>query len=169
LSKQFNLTDEERRQLLPSGKQPIIDNRIGWARTYIIKAGLIESTRRSYFRITERGLSILQQNLPEITVKTLRQFQEFNEFHDRKSEDTATTGSIPEEPVISPEEALEKAYLDVRDNLEAIPKPENGTKLKKILVVQNARNSHFQRENANWTSRNLDYLPLTRPRYLVLG
>ena len=117
LSKQFKLTEEERRKLLPSGKQPIIDNRIGWARTYMKKAGLIESTRRSYFCITERGLSILQQNLPEIKVKTLRQFKEFNEFHDKKSDDTTTTGNIPDEPSISPEEALEKAYLEVRENL----------------------------------------------------
>ena len=53
LAKEFNLTDEDRKQLLPSGKQATFDNRVGWARTYMKKAGLLESTRRGYLRITE--------------------------------------------------------------------------------------------------------------------
>jgi restriction system protein len=53
LAKEFNLSEEELRELLPSGKQPIFDNRVGWARTYMKKAGLLESTRRGVFRVTE--------------------------------------------------------------------------------------------------------------------
>ena len=52
----FNLTEQEREELLPSGQQYIIDNRVGWAKTYLLKAGLIQSLRRSYFNITEVGL-----------------------------------------------------------------------------------------------------------------
>jgi hypothetical protein len=52
----FNLSEEERREVLPSGQQYIIDNRVGWARTYLKKAGLLESTKRSYFKITDLGL-----------------------------------------------------------------------------------------------------------------
>ena len=52
LSNKFNLSDEERKALLPSGTQRIVDNRIGWARTYLTKAGLLETPKRGYFQIT---------------------------------------------------------------------------------------------------------------------
>ncbi|HLB30321.1 MAG TPA: winged helix-turn-helix domain-containing protein, partial [Gammaproteobacteria bacterium] len=55
LSREFQLTDDERRELLPSGKQPTFDNRVGWARTYMAKAGLLDSPKRGQFRITDRG------------------------------------------------------------------------------------------------------------------
>jgi len=80
ISKLFNLSDEEKRKLLPSGQQPIINNRTGWARTYLKKAKLLEPTKRSYFRITKRGLEVLKKNPPEINVKFLEQFPEFNKF-----------------------------------------------------------------------------------------
>jgi restriction system protein len=80
LADQFDLTDEERRELLPSGQQATFDNRVGWARTYLKKAGLLESTRRGYFRITARGLDVLSQEPKEINAAFLKQFPEFVEF-----------------------------------------------------------------------------------------
>ena len=56
LAKQFKLSDQEMKEMLPSGQQAIFNNRVGWARTYLGKAGLLEGTRRGYFRITQRGL-----------------------------------------------------------------------------------------------------------------
>ncbi|MGL5489563.1 MAG: winged helix-turn-helix domain-containing protein, partial [Shewanella sp.] len=55
IAESFQLTQEERQERLPSGKQTVLDNRIGWARTYLSKAGLLEVTRRAHFVITERG------------------------------------------------------------------------------------------------------------------
>jgi restriction system protein len=52
LSNQFNLSDGERKALLPSGTQRIVDNRVSWARTYLTKAGLLETPQRGYFHIT---------------------------------------------------------------------------------------------------------------------
>ena len=69
LINQFSVTQEEQHELLPSGKQAIFDNRVGWARTYLKKAGLIESTRRGFFRITDRGLQVLKQNPAKIDVE----------------------------------------------------------------------------------------------------
>jgi restriction system protein len=60
LADQFGLSADERQQLLPSKTQPIFDNRVGWARTYLVKAGILESPRRGYFRMTERGRQVLQ-------------------------------------------------------------------------------------------------------------
>jgi restriction system protein len=80
LADQFGLSDEERKELLPSGRQATFDNRVGWARTYMKKAGLPESTRPGYLKITSRGLSVVQQNPREINVDYLERFPEFVEF-----------------------------------------------------------------------------------------
>jgi len=112
LAVQFNLTPEEQSQLLPSGQQTIFHNRVGWARTYMKKAGLIESTKRGFFRITDRGLKILNQKPARIDVKFLRQFEGFNEFLAVKRGKTQD-----EETEITPEEALANAYLEMRNEL----------------------------------------------------
>jgi len=62
LGDDFSLSDEEKSRLLPSGQRPVFYNRVGWARTYLKKAGLIEDPRRGYFQITERGKFVLEGN-----------------------------------------------------------------------------------------------------------
>ena len=115
LINQFSVTQEEQHELLPSGKQAIFDNRVGWARTYLKKAGLIESTRRGFFRITDRGLKVLQQNPAKIDRKFLEQFEEFRTFQSIRRERPAPPGE--EEPETTPEEALANAYQDLKNNL----------------------------------------------------
>ena len=66
LSKKFNLSESEIRELLPSGRQAIFRNRIGWARTYLKKAGLLDSPKRAHFNITKRGHELLNEKLKEI-------------------------------------------------------------------------------------------------------
>jgi len=80
LADEFNLSEEERTELLPSGQQAIFDNRVGWARTFLKKAGLLESTKRGYFKITERGLKVLKDQPAKIDVRYLEQFPEFIQF-----------------------------------------------------------------------------------------
>lgn len=80
LALQFKLTDDQRAQLLPSGKQTKFSNRVQWAKTYLVKAGLIQPTKRAHFKITERGRSVLKQDPPKIDIKFLTQFDEFNKF-----------------------------------------------------------------------------------------
>ena len=58
LARDFKLTEEERQQLLPSGKQTTFANRVHWAKTYLGQAGLLEATRRAHFRITDRGRKV---------------------------------------------------------------------------------------------------------------
>lgn len=83
IARQFSLTDEERATLLPSGKQPLFDNRLGWARTYLKQAGLLESVRRGVIRITDRGQIVLARNPPRIDNEVLDEFSEFLEFKSR--------------------------------------------------------------------------------------
>ena len=61
LARDFQLTEEERQQLLPSGKQTTFANRVHWAKTYLGQAGLLEATKRAHFRITDRGKKMLAQ------------------------------------------------------------------------------------------------------------
>jgi len=80
LADEFNLAEDERKELLQSGQQTIFDNRVGWAKTYLKKAGLLESTRRGYFKITKRGLKVLEDRPNNIDIEYLKQYPEFIEF-----------------------------------------------------------------------------------------
>lgn len=114
LAKQFKLTDDERKELLPSGQQPAFDNRVGWAKTYLKKAGLLDSPKRATIVITQRGLDVLIQNPPNINVRFLRQFQEFIEFQTSKHEATFEQQGIEDISTQTPEELLENAYQKIR-------------------------------------------------------
>jgi restriction system protein len=118
LANRFELTDEQRRHLLPSGRQPTFHNRVGWAATYLRKACLLEATRRSYFKITERGLAALRERPQKITIKYLSQFPEFVEFKARRKEQD-NNGADEEESAETrtPEEILEAEHQKIRDNL----------------------------------------------------
>jgi restriction system protein len=91
LAREFRLTDDERRQLLPSGKQARFDNHVHWAKGYMVQAGLLEATRRAYFRITERGREVLGESPCRIDNKYLSRFPEFIRFLDRNR-----TPSVPQ-------------------------------------------------------------------------
>ena len=84
LADNFKLTKEERKELLPSGQQAVFTNRVHWAKTYLKQAGLLENTRRGYFRITERGKQVLKEAPDKIDVKYLEKFPEFIDFKTRK-------------------------------------------------------------------------------------
>ena len=116
LTNQFKLTEEERKELLPSGQQEVFANRVGWARTYMKKAGLLSYPRRGYFKITERGLSVLAQKPDKITNKFLRQYPEFVAFQTTKRK-TKEDNETEEEDTKTPEEEIEDAYLQVREGL----------------------------------------------------
>lgn len=119
LEKQFRLTDEELRELLPSGLQPIFRNRVGWARTYLKKAGLVISPKRAHFKISDKGIELLKENPPEITAKLLMRYDEFIEFKTIKKEKTTTSKSelIEDSTDQTPEESLEYAYQTLRSEL----------------------------------------------------
>lgn len=118
----FGLSMAERQQLLASGQQTVIRKRVGWARTYMKKAGLLESTRRGYFRITERGLGVLNSDPARIDVEYLERFPEFVAFkslrHERADQIPDAVASAKD---ATPEEALDAAYSRLRVDLEAEP------------------------------------------------
>lgn len=120
LALQFKLSEEELSELLPSGTQAIFDNRVGWAKTHLSKAGLLSSPRRSVFIITERGKEILAKKPQFINMGLLRQFPEYVEFtKSTKKKDTTDKKEKPEELIFqnTPEETLEYAYQELRETL----------------------------------------------------
>ena len=121
LAEEFKLSDEEISEFLPSGQQPVFINRIGWARTYLKKAGLLKNPRRSYFQITDRGLTVVRENPPVVNVKYLERFPEFLEFRALRRDDAAASNSDQTEPesapAQTPHEALEAAYERLRSEL----------------------------------------------------
>ncbi len=117
LSEQFSLTQQERREILPSGQQAVFNNRVGWARTYLKKAGLLSSVRRGSFQITSRGLDVLRQNPRTIDIGFLLQFGEFRDFKNSKQDKTTLLTDAGEHDVRTPEEALASVYQELRTNL----------------------------------------------------
>lgn len=111
LAKSFALSEVEKDELLPSGKQTIFANRVHWARTYLDKAGALTRTRRSHFVITERGKKLLADHPARIEARTLRQFPEFLAFQNTKSDQEPDTKSLPvrELPTTTPEETIQTA------------------------------------------------------------
>ena len=125
LAQEFKLTDEEQNEFLPSGQQPVFINRIGWARSYLKKAGLLDTTRRGYFQITARGQTVLKEAPSRINIKYLDRFPEFKDFWDKYrskkeagEESQETVGAEPA-PGQTPHEALENAYVRLRSEIAA--------------------------------------------------
>lgn len=112
LIKEFSVTDEELQIKIPSQRAFLFDNRLGWANTYLKKAGLIESQRRGFLQITNRGKLFLNGHPEQIKVSDLKNIEEFKGFH--KSKDKTTTQEISEISIEdtnkSPEEIIDSAY-----------------------------------------------------------
>lgn len=83
LAMDFHLLPEEQQQLLPSGRQTTFSNRVAWAKSYLVQAGLLEATRRAHFRITDRGRQVLEENPQRIDIEYLLRFPEFVDFRGR--------------------------------------------------------------------------------------
>lgn len=121
LAQEFSLTEEDLGEMLPSGTQYTIANRVGWASTYMKKAGLLETTRRGYYQITARGQELLKKQPQAIDVKLLKQYPEFLEFQQlkgtRSGDKTIEPKVTSDISIATPSEALETAYENLRDEL----------------------------------------------------
>lgn len=117
LATEFQLSDEELRELLQSGQQETFANRVNWAKTYLKKAGLIHSTRRGYFQISERGINDLQKKPSRIDIKFLRQYREFIDgFKPHLKQDLSEELPIQNEQA-TPTDTIEAAYQKLQAEL----------------------------------------------------
>jgi restriction system protein len=122
LSEHFGLTQEDRETLLPSGRAPLFANRIAWAKVHLKAAGLVESPRRGFYRITARGREVLGRKPERVDLRLLRSFPEYQEFRAAKRE--GNVGGVPsdsdalrDQDELTPEEHLEYGYQKIREGL----------------------------------------------------
>ena len=115
VSDHFKLTESEKQELLPSGKQRIIDNRVHWAITYMAKAGLIARPSRGNSSITDEGKKVLASG-ETINVRFLKRYDRFKEFHQAKPS-TSSTEKNPKtvDEDTDPLEQLETTYQELKD------------------------------------------------------
>lgn len=122
LAADFHLTEDEKGQLLPSGRQTTLANRVGWAKTYLGKAGLVQPTRRGYFEATERGRAVLAENPPRIDIAFLSRYPEFEEFRRAGRDESPSTEPIAEVVTGSnrtPDELLRATHQEIDKTLRA--------------------------------------------------
>jgi restriction system protein len=117
LGRLFKLTEEQLSELLPSGQSLLFANRVGWARTYLKKAGLIDTPKRGMLVITNRGLQVIKKKPKKIDNSLLKQFPEFLEFQNIKKEVLSTGLEPVQEEKQTPEEIIDSAYQNIRQSL----------------------------------------------------
>lgn len=116
IADKFGLSQEEREELLPSGRQRVLHNRIHWAKFYMSKAGLISSPARGRFVATEAGKALLATNPDRVDVGLLMQRASFREFY-KAGRDGATAGPADAglaANTVTPEEQIETAFKSVQ-------------------------------------------------------
>ncbi len=120
LADHFELSEEERREMLPSGGARLFDNRVGWAKTHMTQAGLLVSPRRAISSITERGLAVLREHPDRVDLRVLAAFEDYREFRNRRRDPEEREHSSEEaEEAQTPEELFEDAYQQLRREVEA--------------------------------------------------
>lgn len=121
LANDFNLSPEERTTLIPSGRQTTFSNRVAWAKSYLVKAGLLKPTRRAHFCVSEQGRSVLASPPGRITIKYLNRFPEFEEFRKRSAAETESAGTQPPDLVhetsLTPDETIRAAHTQLEREL----------------------------------------------------
>lgn len=122
LTDYFQLSEEAKSERVPSGTQTKFDNRIYWTKSYFSKAKLIENTKRSHFKITERGLKFLNKYNSKITIKDLKTIDEFKEFNEgTNSENQDRTKEVVKidqsEETQTPLEKLEETFQFIQNEL----------------------------------------------------
>lgn len=117
LANHFQLNEEERSVKIPSGYARLFDNRVGWARTHLLKAGLIESVRRAIFKITARGKAELKLNPEKLTVGYLKKYPEYLAMFSSGQTNEAPIETLPEsDNQATPDEIFAQSYSPLKPN-----------------------------------------------------
>lgn len=122
LGEQLELTVEDRAKLLPSGRQGLFENRVHWAKFYLGKACLLETTRRGYFKITSRGQQVIETKPAKIDNNFLSQFEEFRQFKEKAAQDAtqdtgATAPILASSDTETPDESMRAAHKQIDASL----------------------------------------------------
>lgn len=128
LEDKFDMTEKEKQELLPSGKQRVFVNRIGWAKSYLKQAGLVESPKRGYYKISQEGSEVLAKNPEKIDINYLMKFPSFVEFRRGKDNDNDKKLKEPIQDNCDTTEKTPEEYIEI--GVDSIVK-----KLKQEIVL----------------------------------
>ncbi len=119
LAREFKLTEEDRATRLPSGGQLLFENRIGWSRTYLRKAGLLDAPARGQVVLTTEGAAVLASAPARVDVKMLKKYPAFVEFHGKGNKTVGEGGPAIEAEAANrtPLEQLEASHTVLRAEL----------------------------------------------------
>lgn len=119
LAEQLNLSSDDLAEMLPSGRQTVFKNRVGWAKTYLKKAGLLDSPARATIVITNAGKQVVADNPEKIDSKYLEQFPPFVDFASAPEplDDSNSASEVPKPSDLTPDDQLEDAYKEINDSL----------------------------------------------------
>jgi len=120
LAERFELSEDERTQLLPSGRQTRFANRVHWAKSYLGKAGLVDQTRRAHYRASELGRQVLASPPEKIDIVFLGQYPGFEEFRTSTSpsEPNSKSGQDPAaNNDLTPDERMRSAHVETTNAL----------------------------------------------------
>ena len=113
---ELQLSDEDKAETLASGQNTLL-NRVSWAKTYLKKAGLIESPKRASFCLTDAGRKALKQGADCVTLQYLEQFESFAAFHGKASAGSADGSDVTAIQTQSPQEQIESALNELNEEL----------------------------------------------------
>ena len=119
LAEQLNLSSDDLAEMLPSGRQTVFKNRVGWAKTYLKKAGLLDSPARATIVITNAGKQVVADNPEKIDSKYLEQFPSFVDFASAPEplDESNPAPAAPKPSDLTPDDQLEDAYKEINDSL----------------------------------------------------
>ena len=116
VAKSFSLTEEDMAEMLPSGRQTVYANRLGWAGTYLVKAGLLERPARATFMITPEGKSVLEEDPPVIDPDYLDRYESFRQFRGSSASESVPV-ETEQQATETPDDTFEEAFKQITDNL----------------------------------------------------
>lgn len=119
LAKQLNLSSDDLAEMLPSGRQTVFKNRVGWAKTYLKKAGLLESPARATVVITDVGKQVVEENPEKIDSSYLGRFPSFADFTSaaEKTDEDNHAPAVTKPVDLTPDDQLEDAYKQINASL----------------------------------------------------
>jgi len=109
----LGLTEAEREELLPSGRQRVFYNRLAWAKFYMVKAGLIDTPQRGRFTASAAGKSLLASNPSSIDTNLLKTYPEFSDFIANAvstENNESEAGVVAVSSTATPEDQIDAAY-----------------------------------------------------------
>ena len=152
LATEFNLTNEELSEMLPSGTQTVFANRVQWAGTYLTKAGLLTKPSRGVFVISEEGKKVIDENPETIDVDFLTRYECFREFQGVTSQESTNMKKDIETPDYAFEESFEKINESLSDEILSEVMKLSPVAFEKMIIDLMQKMGYGSFENAGRTT-----------------